>query len=320
MNLPRINANWLLLLVALALGGGAAFLGNRMVQRHMEAIDEQARRANQPVPVVVAKQDLAPGDAISSDNFAVRQVPREFVNADAITPNAFAALEHQRLAVAMKRGDMLLPVHADGQGATVFSATLKTGRRALTFEVDTVNSFSGMLRPGDRIDLLLSQRTSLDAPEEMTRTLLSNVVVLATDQNLKRRDEKTGQERSFSTVTLDLTPTDAQRVIVAKQSGRLTALLRHPDDLAPNPTHALAPSGLFGAGPAAAEGSGRLEVEYIVGSGGGLAQVQKQLLDALSRNPAAGAAPGAAVAPPASPATPPVPVLPTLGAKAAAQP
>ena len=96
MNLPRINQNWLLLLVAILLGGGAAFLGNRMVQRHMQALDEEARRANQPIPVVVAKRDLLPGDALTSDNFAVRQVPREFVNADAMTPEGFGQLEQDR--------------------------------------------------------------------------------------------------------------------------------------------------------------------------------------------------------------------------------
>ncbi|HEV6964180.1 Flp pilus assembly protein CpaB [Roseateles sp.] len=282
MNLPRINQNWLLLLVALLLGGGAAFLGNRMVQRHMQALDEEARRANQPIAVVVAKRDLSPGDALTADNFAVRQVPREFVNADALTPEAFSQLEYQRLAVGMKRGDMLLPVHAEGAGTTVFSATLKNGRRAMTFEVDTVNSVSGMLRPGDRIDLMLSQRSSGDSQEEVTRTLLSNMVVLATDQNLKRRDERTGQEHSFSTVTLDLSPQDAQRLIVAKQAGRLTALLRHPDDQAPNPTHALTAAGLFGSQRGAISGQ-PLQVEYIVGGGGGPASVQKQVVEALGR-------------------------------------
>lgn len=332
MNLPRINANWLLLLMALLLGGGAAFLGNRMVQRHMQALDEEAKRANQPIPVVVAKRDLLPGDPLSGDNFAVRQVPREFVNADALTPEAFGQLEYQRLAVAMKRGDMLLPAHAEGQGATVFSATLKNGRRAMTFEVDTVNSVSGMLRPGDRIDLMLSQRVSGDNQEEVTRTLLSNMVVLATDQSLKRRDDKTGQERSFSTVTLDLSPQEAQRLIVAKQAGRLTALLRHPDDQAPNPTRAMTAAGLFGGKPGTGGAAGEsLQVEYIVGgNGGGLAAIQKQVLDALSRAvpgapqaqaPAPGAMPPSnSTAPTSSPVSPGALPNGSVPPKSAAQP
>lgn len=271
----RVNSNWLLLGMALLLGGAAAYLGNHMLKQRMAQIDETLRRSQEPVAVVVAKQDLVPGDAIGDAHFAVRQVPREYVNADTIRPDGFPALEQQRLAVAMKRGDMLLPAHVDGQGAQVFSATLKQGRRAMTFEVDTVNSISGMLRPGDRIDLMYSGRGGA-AGEEVTRTLLSNVVVLATDQSVMRRDEKTGEARSFSTVTLDLMPVQAQRIIVAKQSGRLTALLRHPDDQAVNPTASLSPEGLF-AGTTAGTGAGS-SIEYLIGgSGAGPAAVQTQV-------------------------------------------
>lgn len=285
----KINSNWLLLGAALLLGGGAAYLGNNVIRQHMQRLDEEAKAMREPVKVVVAKVDLKPGDPISSESFAVRLAPREFVNADAVTPQTFGALEHQRLATAMRRGDILLPVHADGQGASIFSATLTAGRRALTFEVDTVNSISGMLRPGDRIDLLLSGKVAGSPEENLTRTLLSNVLVLATDQSQKRRDEATGALRDFSTVTLDLTPAEAQRVIVAKQAGKLTALLRHPDDKAANPTQALSAAGLFAdGGKVAPQVMGR--VEYIVGGGaGGPADVQTQLANLAAKLPALGA-------------------------------
>lgn len=269
----KINSNWLLLVLALALGGGAAFLGNRMVQGHMAQLDEQARRMHEPVAVVVAKQDLAPGDVISSEHFAVRKIPAQYANADAVRPDGFKDLQGQRLAVPLKRGDSLFPVHVDGQGAQVFSATLKNGRRAMTFEVDTINSVSGMLRPGDHIDLMLSQRDSGAGAQELTRPLLSDLRVLATDQSVVRRDEETGKERAFSTITLDLSPQEAQRIIVAKSAGRLTALLRHPDDRALNPTQALAAAGLFEARGGAAGGSA---IEYLVGGGGGMVNTQHQ--------------------------------------------
>jgi pilus assembly protein CpaB len=286
----RVNSNWLLLGLALLLGGGAAYLGNHVLKQRMAQIDEELRRSQEPVSVVVAKQDLAPGDAITGEHFAVRQVPREYINADTVRPDGFSALEHQRLAVAMKRGDMLLPAHADGQGAQVFSATLKQGRRAMTFEVDTVNSISGMLRPGDRIDLVYSGRGA-GVTEDVTRTLLSNLVVLATDQSVMRRDEKTGEMRSFSTVTLDLLPADAQRIIVAKQAGRLTALLRHPDDKGANPSASLSPQGLFAGSAAGASGSGGPAIEYLIGGGGGgPAAIQTQLARlAAAQTPAAAA-------------------------------
>jgi pilus assembly protein CpaB len=274
VNLPKINSNWLLLAVALLLGGGAAYLGNRVVQQHLADLNEQAARIHEPVNVVVAKRDLSVGDTISADHFAVRQVPNQYVNADSVRPNDFSSLQGQRLAVAMKRGDTLLPAHIDGQGAQVFSAVLKAGRRALTFEVDVVNSVSGMLRPGDRIDLVYSGKDSSPQSQELTRVLLANVLVLATDQTLTRRDEHTGGERAFGAITLDLAPDEAQRVVVAKAAGRLTALLRNPDDKGLSPGQVISAAQLFPSGPGAAQGP---TVEYLVGGSGGPIDVQRQL-------------------------------------------
>ena len=86
--------------------------------------------------------------------------------------------------------------------------------------MSSVNSISGMLRPGDRIDLIYSNKGSQG--QDLTMPLLSNVTVLATDQSVSKRDES-GKERSFSTITLEVSPLDADRIIVAKASGQLTA-------------------------------------------------------------------------------------------------
>ena len=172
-------------------------------------------------------------------------------------------------------------MHSEGNGNQVFSATLKKGWRALTFEVDAVNSISGMLRPGDRIDLIYTARGISGGPAgsdvDVTAPLMSNVTVLATDQSVTKRDLETGKERSFSTITLEVSPLDADRIIVAKESGRLTAVLRHPEDESANTTRALTAANLSGRGTAR-ETSGP-SVEYIVGGNGrgGMAEVQWQL-------------------------------------------
>ena len=90
-----------------------------------------------------------------------------------------------------------------------------------------------------------------------------------------RRDEN-GKERNFSTSTMELSPQDAQRVIVAKQAGRLTALLRHPDDKAANPSGAMDPTVLLSGRVRRANGE-RQGIEYLVGGGGGPADIKTQL-------------------------------------------
>src|SRR5690606_40878568 len=99
------------------------------------------------------------------------------------------------------------------------------GRRAIALPVDQINSVSGLLQPGDLIDLYVSfeyQRRQVTAP------LLQGVLVLATGRSTRLDDGTEGA--AFSTVTLDAAPEDVVKLVAARQGGRITAILRHPDD------------------------------------------------------------------------------------------
>ena len=267
----KINVNWLLFVAAIGLGVGAVYLSNAMLNNRMHELEESTKKGQEMVRVVVAKQDLEKGELLTSEVMAVRQIPKEYVHHTTVLPNQFEDFTNQRLSIPIKRGEALLAAHLEGNGSNVFSSTLKKGSRALTFEVDAVNSISGMLRPGDRIDLIYSSRVAGGGEKEETKPLLSNVTVLATDQTLSKRDDGTGKERTFSTITLEVNPYDAGRIIVAKSAGRLTALLRNPDDDAANTTVALTADQLYGA--AGQRGDARM-IEYLVGGGGGIAELQ----------------------------------------------
>jgi pilus assembly protein CpaB len=132
----------------------------------------------------------------------------------------------------MRSGEPLLPGLLAGGEAPGFARRLGPGIRALTVAVDEVNSLSGMLQPGDRIDLMLSVRpqpTSGAVEPEITRTLMQNVHVLATGRQVRPVGDTT-VGRSFTTITVEVDPGQAQQLVVAQRSGRLTAMLRNPDD------------------------------------------------------------------------------------------
>ena len=117
----------------------------------------------------------------------------------------------------------------------MFSSRVKPGIRALTISVDEINSISGMLQPGDRIDLLLTARPPSangrgEAEHDATVPLLQNLLVMATGRQVRPGADENGDARSFSSVTVEVTPSQAQRLIVAQRAGRLTAVLRNPDD------------------------------------------------------------------------------------------
>jgi pilus assembly protein CpaB len=93
-----------------------------------------------------------------------------------------------------------------------------------------------------------------------------------------------GASRSYSTVTIEATPRDAQRLILAQKSGTLTAVLRGPEDQAPLQANAMDSRDLFGVAPVkrVARASGP-NAEIIIGGKGGKAE--RDLVPLLS-NPA----------------------------------
>ena len=218
---------WLVLGVALTIGVGAALLARSFLSDQIASIE--ARGKGPTVPVVVAKGDLSKGTVLSADNVAIRQVPREFAHSASVLPEQFPRIDGQPIAYGLKAGESVMWGLMEGKKVPTFSARVDTGHRAITVPVDEINSISGLLEPGDSIDLIVSVDHS---GKKITFPLLQAVQVMATGQRAVD-DPRTGERRQFSTVTLDTTPEQAQNVIVAREAGKLTALLRNPADHAP---------------------------------------------------------------------------------------
>lgn len=222
----RINKNWIVLIAALSVGGLAAFGAKNYLGAQMAEIE--AREKNKAmVQMVVAKTDLGKGSALSADNVAVRPVPKEWAHSSAITPDQFGRAEGSVLAYAANSGEPLIWSQLEGQRTPTFSARLGQGRRAVTVPVDEISSLSGMVEPGDLIDIVVSLKKD---NKNFTFTLLQSVTVLATGTKASPDDQDPGARHTFTTITLDTTPEDAKRVIAAREVGRVTALLRAPND------------------------------------------------------------------------------------------
>jgi len=294
-----INKNWLLLAGAIALGGLAFFLSNKAINSRITQIEEEAMRGKTMTRVVVATRPLQAGEVVDSSVVAVRQVPSEFVNKTTIVPDTFDAVDGQALQVDVQRGEPLLTSYTVNRGGEVFAAAVRAGRRALTIEVDEISSISGMLRPGDRIDLMLTARppqggVSLGTAPDLTFPMLSNVEVLATGQAQKSRPAAGEQAaQGFSHITLDVTPDEGTRIIAAKSAGRLTAVLRSPGDKTANNSRAMSIDDVVaGLSPVPAgtdNADNRKMVEYIYGGsggGGGNRVSTSPVLDAALQSPA----------------------------------
>lgn len=228
--------NTALFLAALACGGIAVVAGKGYLAEQLEA--ERARLAPKPArtrDVIVARHDLGKGDVVSAETMALRRIPEEYVSSSAVLPEHFDGFSGMRLAAPLRSGEQLVASSMVGGDNLAFSHRVKPGIRALTIAVDEVNSISGMLQPGDRIDLLFTARPPAEGdgrgqPPEATVPLFQGLLVLATGRQVRAGMDERGSARSFSTVTVEVEPEHAQRLVVAQRAGRLTAVLRNPDD------------------------------------------------------------------------------------------
>ena len=222
--------NWIVLTVALTLGGLAAYVASNYLSERMAEIDARATDIDK-VQVVVAKISLPAGASITPDTVAVREIPRPWAHSGAITPDQFSRAESLALAYPAAVGEPILWAQLEGRRAPTFSARLQSGQRAVTVPVDEISSLSGMVEPGDHIDIVVSVRNET---RSFTFTLLQSIPVLATGSRVDTdTHDAQGQTRSYTTITLDTSPEDAKRVIAAREIGRVTALLRAPGDITP---------------------------------------------------------------------------------------
>jgi pilus assembly protein CpaB len=282
----KLNKNWLLLTGAIVIGAVAFFLSYSAINTKIKQLDEEATKGKVMASVVVASRNLQPGELINSSSVSLRKIPQEFINSSSITGDNFETVDGQGLLLAVKAGEPILTSYTVTRGGAYFSGTLKPGRRALTIEVDEISSISGMLRAGDKIDILVTAKQPkkigiVAATDDMTFPLLSNLSVLATGQAQRGSGNATV---TYTHITLDVTPDEATSIIAAKTGGKMTAVLRSPTDELPNNSQIKTMANVV---PSAQAGEPKL-VEYLVGgsggSGAGIITQSPALAPAVSRS------------------------------------
>ncbi|RAP58155.1 Flp pilus assembly protein CpaB [Oleiagrimonas sp. MCCC 1A03011] len=256
--MPKINRNFIFLGVAVLLGVMASVLAVHYV--NTQVAKRTHTTPQRTVKVVVPVRDLAKGDMLSASGVAARDVPAEFVPADAITPADYRNYLGQVLRAPLQHGAPI-PASAVERLSDHFSNIIAPGKVAYSIQVNNTNSISGLITPGDHIDLMLL--TSEDKNDRI-RPLLGDVLVLATGRRAKGvRSDGSGDDH-YSNLTLELTPTEAQRVGIAKKVGALRVMLRPPNSNEPFHLKLLSKADLLRM-QRRARGSG---IQFIIGGNG----------------------------------------------------
>lgn len=236
-----------LLIIAIICGVLAATLG----WLYLKAKESQYRAAYQParqvmLSVIVPKVDIGKAQLLTPENVAVMDVPREYLPSNAVMAEHWTRLENRMTIQPLQQGRPISWDSIEQDGVSRFSENVELGKRVKTVTVSKINSFDGMLRPGDRIDLLgtfsatdIGMQNPINYSDEVVITVLEDIEVLAAGredargrkyENYYDRSTPDGFNMNFSTLSLPLTPAQVARVELAEKAGQLVAVLRHPKD------------------------------------------------------------------------------------------
>jgi pilus assembly protein CpaB len=187
--------------------------------------------------VIVAARPVQAGTLLKPEDMTGREIPLAEIPEEAVrdSPDARIDLQGAMVRRSMAAGE---PIRLEGvlrPGDHGFlAAVLAPGTRAATVAVDAVSGTAGLIWPGDRIDLILTQALEeADMPPArrvVGERVLEAVRVIAVDRHLVQGVQPGGLgdpiRESNRTVTLEVTPEQATRVMVAARMGRLSLSVR----------------------------------------------------------------------------------------------
>lgn len=244
----------ILIVAALLFAGGTAFVASRLLGTHKPAQQAQVQEQSAK-KVLVAKGNLPAGTIIKEDDVSWQKWPTDGVN-DNYLLQGQSDINNVVGAVVRKgivAGEPITESQIARPGDRGFlAAVLTPGMRAISIDVNEPSSVAGLVFPGDRIDVLLNMQFTIkeigpdgtektsDYKPQTSETVLENVRLLATDRNL---NDIEGEPTKLKTVTIEVTPKQAEMIKVAASMGQLALSLRGlgmPDGKTSGPTVASA--------------------------------------------------------------------------------
>jgi len=188
-------------------------------------------RGGDPVDVLLARMDIPAGSILTTQHLTEYRIPEKFVSGRNVAASDLRHVVGTRVSTTVRANDPLLWTDiAKMREDRSLAGMVQPGMVAVSISGTT---FDGLLGPGDRVDVVhvtSAQSKGLEMEDGTFRravTLLQSVLVLAVGSQMDRSKQLAG-----STVTLLVSPEQAQLLILSKSNGSLQLVLRHPEDLA----------------------------------------------------------------------------------------
>lgn len=214
-------------LIVLILGVVIA-LGTALSLRSRVASEDASTGKEQ---VLVASVDIPAGSFVRSDaNIVMIDWPKDNITSVMITSDKAKATDFDGAVArrAISKGEPILGSTLVKRNEGGFmSAVLEPGKRAVSIPVDATTGNAGFIFPGDHVDLILThtfgRAGNNNQQQRAAETIIEDARVLAVDQSLDNPENKAVLAK---TVTLEVTPKQAEEVNVAKDLGKLSLSLR----------------------------------------------------------------------------------------------
>lgn len=175
------------------------------------------------IQVTIAEVELPPGTKLKPEMMKTVSFLEE-----SLPPGYFSTPEQAagRIVISpIKRQELVLESRLAPKDVKTggIAAILKPGTRAVSIAGNKVLGSSGLINPGDRVDILL---TTADpkTKEKLNKTVFENVKVLATGTQLSRNPE--GKPSPVNVYTLEVTPEQGEKLVLASSQGKIHFALR----------------------------------------------------------------------------------------------
>jgi pilus assembly protein CpaB len=196
-------------------------------------------------PVLVAAQDIALGEEVTDQNVTLKSLPSVARHPNAFTDKNRTSAIHQVATEPIAAGQQILSSQVTKDEAEVgLAALIPDGHRAVAISVSEVTAGGGFIKPGDYVDVIAAFEANTAPPNSavlaipkgetgnrvyVAATVLQNVKVLAIGQTAEQPGQTSGANNlkpsqdvsQLKSVTLALTPDEAQKVFLAEQIGTL---------------------------------------------------------------------------------------------------
>lgn len=218
--------NKIIILLAVMLG----ILTSYLVYDYLNDV-ERALSNMEYGEVVVAVGDIAPKTVLRPEHLEVKEMPVEYIHPAAISrkDEAVGAVTKDFLV----SGEQLLARNLgkanDTQNGLAY--IIPAGMRAITVPVDEVSGVAGLIKPGDKVDVVATVEIDDGQSTETTYSLviLQNIQVLAAGKKMEDDPESKNQTNA-ETITLAVSVEQSRPLVLANQKGTIRLMLRSPAD------------------------------------------------------------------------------------------